>query len=139
MTTTLTCPRCTLELPAAEFTVDRSRPSGRSAICRHCIREDRRESAQSDEDAALQAQLAAEGITTAAAAYRRGRQEGARAAVRALKDAGRVLPSDQEKAAAIQAEAQAQYVVAVADEVLARIMPPLASDRLPHNAESPGH
>jgi hypothetical protein len=118
------CPRCGLDLLLDHFTVDAAARDGHARICRHCIREDRREAAQSDEDAALQARLDGRGVVTIAAAYRKGREEGAAAAVRALKRAGRLRHSDD----AAEAQARAERIAAMADEAL----------NLPHTPKATG-
>jgi hypothetical protein len=116
--TTKLCGRCGLDLPLDDYYVDSRARDGRASICRHCVTQDRREAAQTDDDGALQARLAARGVVTVAAAYRKGRQDGAAAAVGLLRRQGRLLPSDDEAAA----QARAQRIGALADEALAQMI-----------------
>jgi hypothetical protein len=114
VTTTKLCGRCGLDLLLEDFTLDARRPDGRASICKHCVREDRREATQSDDDAALQARLAGQGVVTAAAAYRKGAQDGQSATLRRLRREGRLLPSDDE-AAAVERQ---RRIAAMVDEQL---------------------
>jgi hypothetical protein len=113
--TPTTCKRCRLELRADDFYRDRNAPDGRANICRHCLTADRREAAQSDEDGALQARLAGQGVVTVAEAYAKGRQEGAAAAVAYLRHQGRLRHSDD----AAEAAERRRRIAARADEALA--------------------
>jgi hypothetical protein len=104
--------RCGRELPADAEHFHRNALSadGLRARCRECTAADRR-------DEALVARLGRSDVATVAAAYRKGRQDGAADAVRVLKAEGRLLPSDDEAAA----QARAQRIAALADEALERL------------------
>ena len=90
--------RCGRTLPAdAEHFHRHARsPDGLKARCRDCTAADRR-------DERLVKRLGRSDVATIAEAYRKGHQDGASAAVRALKRQGRLLPSDDEAAAAERA------------------------------------
>lgn len=108
--------RCGRWLPvdADHFHRHRHSSDGFRARCRSCVAADRRDDRQSEDDAKLQARLAAEGAETIADAYRKGRDDGASAALRVLRAEGRLLPSDDEAAA----QARSERIAAMADEVL---------------------
>jgi len=103
--------RCgrTLPLDAAHFHRHARSGDGFRARCRECIAADRR-------DEALTKRLGTADVTTLPAAYRRGRQDGAAAALRLLRREGRLLPSDDEAAA----QARAGRIGAMADAELER-------------------
>lgn len=103
--------RCgrTLPLDAEHFHRHARSGDGFRARCRECVAADRR-------DEALVARLGRSDVTTVAAVYERGRQDGAAAVVRRLRGEGRLLPSDDEAAA----QARAERIVAKADAALAR-------------------
>jgi hypothetical protein len=104
--------RCGRELPADAEHFHRHARSGDGfrARCRQCTAADRR-------DERLVARLGRSDVASVAAAYAKGRQDGAVDALRALRAEGRLLPSDDEAAA----QARAQRIAAMADEVLARL------------------
>jgi hypothetical protein len=111
--------RCGRRLPIDAGHFHRHAPSrdGFRSRCRDCIAADRRDARQDAADAALAARLAAEGVLTVATAYRKGRQDGAAAALRVLRSEGRLLPSDD----AAAAQARAQRVGRLADAALERL------------------
>ncbi len=102
---------CGRELPADAEHFHRHVHSrdGFRARCRECTATDRR-------DAALVARLGRADVTTMAATYRKGHQDGAAAALRLLRREGRLLPSDDEAAA----QARAGRIGAMADTELER-------------------
>ena len=108
MTPTKRCVgRCGREFPAdAEHFHRHARsPGGFHSRCRECRAADRR-------DERLVKRLGTADVTTVADAYRKGRQDGAAAALRVLKAEGRLLPSDDEAAA----QARAERIAAKLDE-----------------------
>ena len=102
--------RCGRELPADADHFHRHARAGDGfrARCIECTAADRR-------DERLVERLGRSDVTTVAAAYRKGQEDGAAAALRLLRREGRLLPSDDE--AAVQA--RAKRIAAKADEALA--------------------
>lgn len=106
--------RCGRTLPLDAFHRHAASRDGRRARCSDCIAADRRDARQDAADAALAERLAADGVATVAAAYRKGMENGAAAMLAALRREGRLLPSDDEAAA----QARAERIASKADEVL---------------------
>jgi hypothetical protein len=111
-----TTKRCTgrcggreLPLNAAHFHRHARSGDGFRARCIECTSLDRR-------DEALVRRLGRSDVSTLAAAYRKGAEDGAAATLRHLRREGRLLPSDDEAAA----QARSERIAAMADEALAR-------------------
>jgi hypothetical protein len=103
--------RCQRKLPAdaAHFHRHARSRDGLKSRCRECAAADRR-------DERLVKRLGVEDLATVAEAYRRGHRDGAEAAVAALRRQGRLLPSEDERAA----QERARGIMAKVDESLGR-------------------